>query len=489
MQLKKDEKWGLGLILAVLVFLVFTPHIVNPFPNHIDEWRHITEAIKLRQGEFSGGLNSIEIGFHIILVFISLFFDLLIVYKFLPAIWAALGGLILFMIVRTKTKNLKSCFIIAILSVMFFASIKSNVNITGLWFFTPLTFAIPFIYLYIYLFSEGLQKQNKKYILFSLIIMIFLLPTHAVSVLFAIPILFIYSLFHLDYLKKEYRFFLIFLIIPLIGILFYTFLFNLSLLEAIKQLLIQIQFKKGFGVLELNNSFSELYSPVGYFLAAIGIYYMISSKYKFKKYLVYTLWPIITLIYIIIFKLTDISFLSPYQRNLYYFAISLPFLSALGLYYLTIIIKKSVKKLGYKYDKQNLVKIITAILMVLVFLLTFQSYYQIPDNIKLYKAIDQNDYETLKFLETLPKSQSSKVMAPISISTAIFPVSLHEPVGTIFFYGLKKDVDNFFKSNNCTEQNELIQKNNVNYVLSKQEINCNWSIIYNKNENIIYKIT
>ena len=79
-------------------------------------------------------------------------------------------------------------------------------------------------------------------------------------------------------------------------------------------------------------------------------------------------------------------------------------------------------------------------------------------------------------------------MAPVFISTAMFPVSGHTPVGTIFFYGSREDVESFFKSENCTEQNQLIQKHNVKYVLSDEVMDCDWEEVYGDGENWIYRV-
>jgi len=475
------------ILITILIFiflLIYSPHFNDAFPKHIDEWHHITESIKLKQGQNIQGISATESGFHIFLALLSSFTNIILIYKFLPAIWATLTALILFIIIKYKTSNLKKSFFISLFTIIFFASIKSNVNLTGLWFFTPLTFSIPFIYLYIYFFSEGIRKQNKKMILYSFLIMIFLIPIHSISVLFSIPFLIIFSLFNYKYLKKEYKFFSIFIIIPIIGIFFFSNIMNLSFINSIRTILTQLQFKHGFGVLEIKNSFFELYSPIGYLLSILGIIHIISSKAKFKKYLIYLLWPLTIIIYIIIFRLTDISFLSPYQRNLYYLAISLPFLSSLGLYYLIIKIKKLTNNLD-KETKKTIFNTIITILIILILLLTFISYYKTPDNIKLYKTIDNNNYEAIQFLSSLPKS---KIMAPALISTAIFPISNHQPVATTFFYGNRTIVEQFFRSNTCQIKNQIIKENKVSYVLSENSINCNWKIIYNKNNNLIYKV-
>ncbi|MFH1358880.1 MAG: hypothetical protein ABIH37_03270 [archaeon] len=486
MKLTKNQVILLILVLILTFILIYSPHFKNPYPLHIDEYHHITEAIKIKQGIIPQGLTAAKAGFHVILAFISLFSNLTITYKFLPAIWAVLSALTLFMLIKNKTSNLKKNFLIALFTVIFFISIKSNVNITGLWFFTPLIFSIPFIFLYIYFFSEGLQKQNKKMILISLIIMIFLIVIHSISVLFAVPILIIYSFFHLNFIKKQYKFFLLFLIIPILGILFYSFLMNISITNAITSLLSQLQFKSGWGVLEIKNSFFELYSPVGYILAVLGIIYITNSKQKLKKYLIYILWPLIVLIYLFIFKFSGTSFLSPFQRNLYYFAISLPFLSSLGLYYLILKIKKLTNKINNKKTRKITYKIIIIILIIIILIFTFKSYYTTPEALKLYKTIDKNNYEAIRFLSDI-EPKPLKIMAPPEISTAIFPISQHEPVGTLFFYGNREDVDSFFMINDCNVKNQILIKNNVSFILSETPIECGWEAVYNQN-NIIYRV-
>mgnify|MGYP001582108725 CR=1 FL=1 len=74
------------------------------------------------------------------------------------------------------------------------------------------------------------------------------------------------------------------------------------------------------------------------------------------------------------------------------------------------------------------------------------------------------------------------------ISTAIFPVSGHESLATIYFYGNRIILDKFFNPNSdCGIKNRIIKDNNIKYILSEQSIECNWKIIYNK-KNIVYKV-
>jgi hypothetical protein len=462
-----------ALVSAAIFLLVYSPHFNYRFPYHIDEWHHISESIKLKEGGYSGGITGFRFGFHVLLLGLGLFLDLVFFYKWLPAIWAVVSGLILFYVVYKKTGK----FSIGLFSMIFFASIKSNVNITGLWFFSPLSFCIPFIFLYIYYFTEGIFMHNKKYILISLGIMIFLLPIHSISVLFAIPFLGIYSLFYFNYIKKEWKFFSSFLILPVIGALFFSFMMKIPLSGVFSSLAEHLQFKTGWGVLELKNAFTEMYSLIGYILAVAGVFMIFLFYKKPKKYTAYIIWPLWVLLLILIFRISSVSYLSPYQRNLYYFVLGMPLLSALGLYFIIELVKPFIK---FKYSKE----IITVVLLLIAGFFAFKDYYDVPKQLELYKVINDNDYEALLFLKQFP---TQRIMADPLVSVALFPITRHEPVATLAFYGNRKDSEAFFLSKDCETKMELIEKYKTRYILSKIPINCGWNLIYNKN-NFIYEV-
>ena len=108
------SRYKIPLIIAVAIFgwlLVYSPHFDYRFPFHVDEWHHITEAVRFNhpaeyfqfltaepQRRFSG----LEIGFHILLSLIGRIFDLVLIYRFLPATWAILTALTLFYVFYNK---------------------------------------------------------------------------------------------------------------------------------------------------------------------------------------------------------------------------------------------------------------------------------------------------------------------------------------------------------------------------------------------------
>lgn len=473
------KKRELILVIAVCVFtflIAYFPHYSYHLPLHIDEWKQLGEARSIvDSGLKVENTHNLEIGFNIILAFLYKIADPIQIYQYLPVIWAVLSALVLFFVVYKKTDR----FYMALFAMIFFASIKSNSNLTGLWFFTPLTFSIPLIFLYVYYFTEGIEKDNRKYLVISFLLMIILIPIHAISILFALPFLLIYCIIKRKDLYKRKEIFIFPLLIVILGLIFYILANDFSISKNIFGLLSQLSFKKGWGVLELNNSPFEIYSLMGYILAAFGIFAIIYKK-ESKKYLAYLLWPLTLIIMIAIFKITDYSYLSPYQRNMYYLAISLPLLSAVGLYNLLLIIKSSLKKSG---SKKVIATILVLVCLITIFF-TFLKYDDIPQQISIYHLITNDDYKALQYLNALNKST---IIAPEDIGSATYAVSGQTPLATIYFDNTnksKQDVNKFFTSPDCTTKQKIIKRYKVEYVLSRYNLDCNWTILYDKNDYI-----
>tara|TARA_Y100000310_G_C20496114_1_gene721613 strand:- start:114 stop:926 length:813 start_codon:yes stop_codon:yes gene_type:complete len=260
-----------------------------------------------------------------------------------------------------------------------------------------------------------------------------------------------------------------------------------------------LQFGTEFGVIEYPNSFFDIYSLAAYITAIAGILVIYLSK-KSKRFSVYMLWPATLLISIIFYRITKISYFSPHQRNMYYFAISLPILSAIGLFYILSLIKK--------VNAHNLIKkTLYFIVLIIIFFFTFSSYFNIPKVVEIYNVIDNDDYQALLFLSNLPKS---RVMALPLLSAAIYPISGHEPVATVYFYeksviedergdfaffGDKKQLTSyasrnelyaFFSLEDCKVKHQIFNMHRFKYILSKEKIDCGWDLIYQEN-NYIYR--
>jgi len=465
----------------VVVFgLVYSPHFGYPYPFHIDEWHQITEALRLGSGQSSPGFFGAELGFHLVLFGMSKIFNLVLVYQYLPAIWAVITALVLFWLVRRKTGN----YFVALLAVIFFASIKSDVNITGLWFLTPLSFSLPFIYLYFYLYDGGLQKQKRGLLLGSLGVMIFLVFTHAISVLFALPALIIFSAINFKSVRGQWKFIAAFSWVFLAGFIFFKYFSGYGWLSAVSSLASSLMFKPGFGVVENFNYPTEFYSLAGYLFALAGAIFILADRDRRNKYSLFLLWPVSLLLSFLVFYLFGISPLSPFQRNLYYFAISLPLLSAVGFYFVVrLMVSTGADYL--KGDHADLIKLGTVSVFVAISLFaTFRSYYALSSRFDLYRTIDSDDYRVLKIMSKMPKA---KIMATPAVSEAVFPVSGDEAVGTMFFYGNRVKAEEFFATTSCPGRKLILTGENVDYVLSKNEISCGWKRVYDDND-FVYRV-
>lgn len=492
---KKIKFVFIFLALALVFFNVYYPHINYPLPLHVDEWQHLAQSVQIMDkgslvNENPYFLNvenrDLEPGFHI---FIAKFFSLtrldpVLNYRFFPAIFAVLAALVLFIFIYRMTN-----FWIALLSIIFFSILPSNVNILGLIFFVPLTLGIFFIYLFFLLF-----KTNKKII--ALIILLALFFIHPPSGLILLPFILFYYLTSPDtnkLIKKYIKKYKIIAISTPILFLFFIFFFRDFILKIIKTILSGGLFPTMSSVLGIRYFLPSLYGKLSICLAIIGGF--IGFRKKLKDFVLWVFFILIligstyifTYFKIIPFLYTEnIYFL--YQRLIYYFMIGLVPLSAVGFYFLI----KSLSKL--KINK-TLIKICSIVVSCLLLFFIFFEYSEIykytsidSPYTKTYHLIEKEEYEDIKWLSNLPKGI---VIAPRGVSTTIYPISKHKVVGIIegqLGGGNIHDTDLFFTDNTCTLKERLIKKHNVNFVFSKEKIDCkNLEEIYSKN-NYIYKV-
>jgi hypothetical protein len=472
------------LICAGIFILVYSPHFSTPFPIHADEWQHITQANQINKGVYNlNNASGSEFGFDYFLSLLGKFTNLILAYQYFPAIWTVLTSLLLFFLVYHTTKR---NFLISILAIIFFGMIKSNSYVTGLWFFTPLTFAIPFIFLYMFFFIKGLEKEKKKYLIISLIIMSILIPIHALAVLFSIPILILLCITHFKYIKREYRFFLLFLVIPIIGLIFYSLVMKSSIISSFLNIINLLKFQKGWGGTIANISFLDLYSWIGYTFALVSFFYIILKKKK--EFYPYLIWAIYLLVSILSFSIINISYLAPYERNFYYFVLSLPFLSALGVNFFIDFIKQQTSKI--KLSKEIIKRInniIILIIIIIIITLSYLSYYKpaTPGTESYWIMLDQPNYKDLIFLSKLPVAT---VIVPMPFTISSEAISGQKALGNYFnSYSSTNDVIAFYANNNCSYRNSIIEKYNVSYLLSLNKIDCNYTILSDK-YNFIYDV-
>lgn len=461
--------------LVIFVFLlVYSPHFSYPYPLHADEWYHIYRTRSLLVGKYSfSSLASFEIGYHVFLAFLTkIGLDIVMNYKYLAAIFAIFSSIVLFSFIYYLTKSYWASFF----SVIFFASLHSNVNLLGLWFAIPLTLAIPLIYLSIFLFIKGFKEMNNKILLFSYLTFFLLLLVHPVSGFF---VFFIFSIYLAVNYKEKMKFLELWKTLSLIPlVLLSSVVFFLILTKRnLSWIISTIVFRSGWTPFEPGTNVNPyifslfgkilvispyflplLFGFVPFILSFVGLYFSL----KKKDLQVFALWFAFSVFMIFLFVNFNISPFIPYQRMLYYFLLVLSPLAGIGLYEVTKLIRR-------KFVKTKLILII--ILLVLVFLATFYDYGKQPKGLEIYHLIDESDYEASKFLE---KQEQGKIISDIIIGSALPALTGKDVLAGWVFLGsdkLREEAENFFVSG-CENKKEIIDKYNIKYVYSRYKIIC-----------------
>ncbi|MBI2667516.1 hypothetical protein HYX17_01965 [Candidatus Woesearchaeota archaeon] len=473
MKFKKYEYTLLIIALILIFILVYSPHSDYKYPLHVDEWQHISKAVYFSETkELQRNPNlvdkpfqpNLEPGFTVFLSFLFRFIDPIMGYKFLPAIFATLAAFILFLLVHQITSN----FYIGLFSILFFSSLKSNINIQGLWFFLPLTLAIPIIFLYFLFFLKYFEENKIKYFFYSVIPLILLLFVHAISLILLLIVSFIYLLLHHKEIEN-FRPLSIFLMIIPTSIIILLFILIRENSEIFNLLLDWLIIEEGWGYVEKQYFLPSFYGIIPTLLAFIGIY----PSIKNKNSRIFLIISFITLSLIFLFHNFGFSILFPYQRVLYYAMIGLVPLSSIGLYSLLGVLKG------------KLVWLIPIILLI-VFYFTFFNYYNLDKDSGLYHVVEDKDYEAIKLLSQF---KSKVIMSPLPQSSAIYPISKNLVIAHTKGNLLSGNIDMVrrFYEVDCDEKTNIIKRYDIDFILSQTKLDCGYTKVYN-DKTYIYKL-
>jgi len=217
------NKKTLLLIIALLFtsFIVYSPHVTYTLPFHLDEWTHISNVVRIHEEGLSYFLNHspVEFGFDMILLLISFFTDLIAIYHLLPAINAVVIAGVLFYFLKRQFN-----FWVGLFSIIFLASLKSNVNVLGLWFYVPVIGNIILVYTCLF-FLE--QSQNKPQKIYWIALLLFLIAfIHPSSFLIVFLVTLIYLSFHHKFVIKHKHYFIPFLALFFPIIVMFVFFSN-----------------------------------------------------------------------------------------------------------------------------------------------------------------------------------------------------------------------------------------------------------------------
>lgn len=473
------------LVLLVTFLLVFSPHFNYRYPLHAYEWHHVENAERILDGSYDYTKTNYEIGYDFILAFLFTILKItnintIFAYAFFPALFAFFASLMLFFFVR-RISN----YGIALLSMVFFASLPSNVNLLGLWFAVPLTLALGFMVLFFDNFVRGFE--NKKYFYYSAVFLVLLFMIHPPSGSVSYFVFLIYALFNKNKIKSNLKPLLVLLLIPLIP--FFIASLTLHPMATLNNLIFEYEytpFEPGFS----NYFILFIYGYIPLLLALTGMYFLFKDS-KFSGFKIFFVLFVLTFFLSTMFLLAILKFtiLAQNQRLIYYYMLSLVPLSALG----TERVAKSIK------DKVNR-KILSAITIFLFFFFiifsTFYNYPRLWNGVQPYHIVEDESYNSLNELKGIDSNKT--VLAPLSIGEAVYSISKNNAVASLYFIGnetLKKHVEVFFVTSNCPavgcpdcELREYIaEKYNASYAVSKEPINCSFLELVS-DKYLIYKV-
>ncbi len=506
--MKKTKIFLLILSLAIIAFLVYSPHLIYKLPYHLDEWDHIGRSIRIQEQGVSYFFNNtpIEVGFDIILLILSIILsivriDIVNFYQFLPAINAIAIGLILFFYMKKKFNN----YWLALSTLPFLAFLTSNVNILGIWFYVPIIATIPFIYLSLFNLESAVKSNSKTSLYLSALFLFIIAFIHQSSFLLLFVISLIYLLFNYKFVISNKKLFYPFaiLIIPAI-IMFFFLTNNLSNVSS---------FFSSFVWGPITPQID--YNPFTFYGILASIFLLIGfiTAFRKKELLSFRIYSIFSLASILLFPLINFSLFSAYQRHIYHFMIASIPLSGLGLY---MSLKFIYNKLSTISEKIRIVIIV----VITILLLSGMSYdyFSLHPNAKLYHIIEPEEIPALQSLSQYP---SGTVLTPIDMGIAVRPITKNHDEALNFFGWEKTKALEKFYSSNCDSKEEFLYNNyftrafdinepeinpavikqteKIDYILSESMLNCQFfknlkkegflsSYSVSLNEDILVKI-
>jgi hypothetical protein len=475
------------VVLALFAYgAVFSIHQGYRFPYHTDEWYNIWYGVEVLD---SGGVReqlkdhrNLEMGFSLFYAEFILLSgqDPVTFYQYLPALIASISSVIVFLSIYRISGN----YFTAFFSALFFAGLKTNITVLGVWFFVPLTLCIPLVYSVFYLLAAGLENGSFKHIFAASIILLGISLIHPCSASFIFPVILLYLAMRPDNVKKNLYGLACLFSIPFFSFIYFIkFFWQGDLDSTLRFFADYLVFPvKEFLPWEYYLFLPGFYGEAAIALAVVGIFSIYAyNQNKLKIYVAWAMWTVGSLY---MFYNLKFILISPYERTVYYTVMALVPLSGIGLYQ----VFSWTNQILQRADRRVALTV-CVILFLAVYASHFSNYYKYkPD---LYRVIDESDYEGITKLAERGVYHN-KIMAQAHTSFTIFPISRNYVVATSPRTSAPGknvlDAEKFFGNSTCEEKNDILKRYNVDYVYSPARIDCqSLREIYQKSERFIYK--
>jgi hypothetical protein len=427
------------IILLIAIILNFYPHFDYPYLIHVDEWYHIAQAKQIvlqSDVNWYTGENfelEMERAWHGFLAAVDFIFRPSITqWIYLPTILHLFGVLSVYYFV-SKLFSKKE----ALIASLLVALLPSNVTMGGPVFLIPLNLGLIFIPLAL-VFAFRLTKIKPVYNYFLL----YAHPPTAMVLLLILGVFFLLNIFSKnDEYKKNAKY------------LFITIV--LSIFSSIPNFIAEIQ-KKALQSITFDfwvyiQAVPLLFGLIPTIFFLVGFYYLTQKRRKEIWSLL--LASIVLIINILIFSVSGLNIILPYQRTHIPLFI---FMSIVASYGFTKLLdfKKPYKKIG--------------IILLVVFLVATTSV-AVHRNIdtSYYNIIGEEEYDDFLWIKSNTPRDAIIIADPWK-ARALAPVA-ERRVYTVLPFGPETEqmikvnqAINFF-ANNCTNTTFLI-KNKITHV-------------------------
>ncbi|MBU0763067.1 MAG: hypothetical protein KKD39_08585, partial [Candidatus Altiarchaeota archaeon] len=365
---------------------------------------------------------------------------------------------------------------VALLSMLFFAAVKSNRNLLGTWFFTPHIMSFFTIFFLFYLYSI-----RSKLVIFALLVSSYIYPLSGFLFLTAV------LAEHAIKLNKRLKCILVLVVVGATVSVFY----HPTLKPLAAKILGIILFDKSKPFPLAPKLNLELIKYVGLtqaFLALIGLFVV----RKQAKVGVMMFSAAFCFLNIVIGTFLSFTILLPYLRAFYYLMILIAPLSALGL---DNFIRKtnSILRVG-RYSG-----LLAVLIASCIFYVSFLNYYDIDRHhyfsigqsryyVILY-LVDEDGYDAINYIgEHYPSGV--RVLADPLISYGIYPISKNYVINlrnANLGVG-NQDTYSKFMSKRC-EADDYLRNYTVDYIITTRKLSCSWlNMVYENNKLRVYEV-
>lgn len=468
------KKWMkitlLCLVILINILLAYQPHFNYPYPLLTDEYNHISfgkHIVNEHKFPFTNPylaypekVVNLESGFHFFLAatFLVIPGEPVLYYKYFIILFMIINSLLLFYLVMLWFKNYYS----ALLSVLFYGTIKSTGDLLVHNYFLPLTMGITllllsFIFFYKWENSRNNEKNNllNKYLIYLIITVLITILTYPPTLTFLAGVIFLYILstnheMHEKFNLKKRHFLTYFAILSAITII-------ISIV-----LMIYLNLTKYFIFPDTWTPIKAKYSPIFFFgiIPSIFAFLGLWSIIKEHKNKIILYWLLFSIIQIYLFYIFKFNILVPFARLFVFYLIGLTILAGMGVVF---IFNSTINYFNKNYKNIGYIKLLTISLILILILANYYFIFKNPLNPP--HIIDDKTYDALQFIKN-NYHNGTIIIADSYISHAVYPITQGKILGIIGanLGGGFPNINNELIYASCKRKKEIMDRYSKEYL-------------------------